>query len=197
MTKYAGVWLPFLKARDAGLWLYWVTEKEVVCCACPSIHIKDNRLHCETGPAVSWPDSPTCFYYLKGVQITEDILNRRFTWKDIDAQSNSEVRRIMMDLYGPARYIKDAGIAPVHSDDFGTLYRRDNGDGTVFTVVKVVNSTAEPDGSFNDYWLRVNDTLYGGDVGRIAHAAVASTWRTKDGKLAFQRWQEYMPAYES
>lgn len=101
----------------------------------------------------------------------------------------------MMDKYGAEQYIKDTNIKPVHSDNWGTLYRRDNKDGSVFMVVKVVNSTAEPDGSWKDYWLRVNHQLYGGI--KTAHAAVASTWRTKDGKLAFETPQEYCPAFES
>ncbi|MCP6769377.1 hypothetical protein NL529_31475, partial [Klebsiella pneumoniae] len=47
------------------------------------------------------------------------------TIKHIDAEENAEVRRIMMDRFGAARYIEESGLEPIHSDDFGTLYRRD------------------------------------------------------------------------
>lgn len=191
---YGGIWYPFLKARHAGLWLYWVMADEVVCVATPSLSLDNNQLHNESGPAVSWPSGESYFFY-RGIQINEAILNRDYLWQDIDKQTNSEVRRVMMTLYSTERYIKDSGIKPVHSDDYGTLYRRDDRDGTVFMAVKVVNSTVEPDGSFKDYWLRVNHKLYGGL--KTAHAAVASTWRTKDGKLAFSRPEDYCPAFET
>ena len=195
--KFAEICHPMVRAREAGLWIYWVTEKEIVCCSPPDLQVMDGRLHCETTPAVTWPDSKTCFWFLKGVQVTEPIVKRQFRWEDIDNQSNSEVRRIMMDLYGSERYIKDAKIKPVHQDDFGTLYTKNNSDGSSFAVVKVVNSTAELDGSFKDYWLRVNPTCYGGKAGKIAWAAVASTWRDKTGNLAFANYQDYCPAFET
>jgi len=187
--------LPFLKARDAGLWLYWVTGREVVCCASPSLSIKDNRLHCETGPAVSWPDSPAQYYFLKGVQVTEDIVFKQFDWRDIDAQSNAEVRRVMLESYGQERYIMKSGLKPVQSDDWGTLYRKSLPGDEDLVVVKVVNSTPEPDGSFKDYFIRVDPKAYGGVS--TAWQAVASTWRTKDGKLAFADHRDYCPAFES
>ena len=193
--RYAGIWLPFLKARDAGLWLYWVTADEVVCCASPSIHVKDDRLHCDDGPAVSWPDSPNAFWYLKGVQVTEDIVRRRFGWRDIDAQSNAEVRRIMLELYGEDRYVLDSGIAPVHTDEWGTLYRKEMAGDEPIVMVKVVNCTPEPNGTYADYWIRCDPNAYGGLT--TARAAVASTWRTKDGKLAFKTPEAYCPVYET
>ena len=196
VSGYAGIWLPFLKAREAGLWLYWVTEKEVVCCASPSLHVKDDRLHREDGPAVEWPaPSINRFYYLKGVQVTEDIVFKRFNWKDIDAQNNAEVRRIMLELYGQERYITESMLVPIHEDEWGTLYRKELSGDEPLMVVKVVNCTPEPDGSFKDYFLRVDPKVYGGI--KTARAAVASTWRHKDGQLAFKKFEDYCPAFES
>ena len=64
----------------------------------------------------------------------------------------------------------DSGAVEVQLDDFGTLYRKEiTGDETL-VMVKVVNSTEEPDGTFKDYFLRVPPTM------RTSHEAVAWTF---------------------
>jgi hypothetical protein len=169
-------------------------EKEIVCCAAPSLSVKNNRLHCEGGPAVSWPGGVS-YYYIKGVQITKDILERHFTWQDIDEQNNAEVRRVMIELYGQARYIQDCGIKPVHSDDWGTLYIKQLPGDEEIRIVKVVNCSPEPDGSFKDYFIRVDPKAYRGV--KIAWAAVASMWRNKDNSFAFKDYHDYCPCVET
>lgn len=194
VLKYKAIWLPFTEAFESGLWLFWVTEKEIVCCARPSLNLKGNNLHCETGPAVWWPDGKKYFYW-NGVQITEAILNKKFSWKDIDNQENAEVRRVMVERYGQEKYILDSGIKPIHEDDFGTLYKKDMINDESLMVVKVVNSTPQLDGSFKDYFIRVDPKCYGGI--KTAREAVASTWRKKDGNLLFKNANDYEPCMET
>ena len=120
-----------------------------------------NRPHCETGPFCRWRDGWS-LYYWHGVQVNALIIEHpeQITIPMIEKEENAEVRRIMIERYGVPKYITDSGIKPVHSDDFGTLYvKPESGDMPALAVVKVINSTPEPDGSFKDYWLRVNPEL--------------------------------------
>ena len=43
----------------------------------------------------------------------------------------------------------------MHQDSSGILYRMNLRGDEPILVVRVVNSTAEPDGTFNEYFLRV------------------------------------------
>jgi hypothetical protein len=47
----------------------------------------------------------------------------------------------------------------LNTDEYGKLWRLDQRDDEAIVMVEVVNSTAEPDGSFRDYWLRVPPTI--------------------------------------
>ena len=74
---------------------------------------------------------------------------------EIDAERNSEVRRVLMDIYGIERYLDDAGAVPFAHDAFGTLYRIAHRGQPSIVLVKVRNATPEPDGTWKDYFLRV------------------------------------------
>jgi hypothetical protein len=45
---------PMTEAFEAGLFLYWVGSREVVCVPQPVLHVVNGRLHREDGPAVVW-----------------------------------------------------------------------------------------------------------------------------------------------
>jgi hypothetical protein len=47
----------------------------------------------------------------------------------------------------------------INTDDFGSLYCKPIADDEDLVMVKVVNSTPEPDGSYKDYFLRVHPEL--------------------------------------
>lgn len=150
----------------------------------------DGELHNETGPAVEYRGSEYAnVWAVHGVRVPKRVINREYTWQDIDAETNAEVRRVMIDFYGTKEYILDSNAIELHSDDFGTLYMKEVAFGEAIMMVKVVNSTEEPDGSFKDYWLRVDPNAYGGV--KTAKAAVASTWRNKDGSFVFENPNDY------
>lgn len=68
---------------------------------------------------------------------------------------NAEIKRIGMEaLGGWDAIINSPQCRFIHKDDWGVLYKIG-----VHTVVKVVNSTPEPDGTFKDYILEVHPEL--------------------------------------
>ena len=158
------------------------------------------RLHNERGPSISYRDG-WALHHWHGVFVEPWVIEEpsRITVTHIETEGNAEVRRVMVERYGEARYISDCGLTPIAKDSFGELFRKDFEGDIPLIYVKVMNSTAEPDGSVKPYFLSVNPQHYGGAAGKIPHAAVASTWRTsKDGKeLFFKQYEEYCPGLET
>ncbi len=182
----------------------WALPHKNICWISERHHIlaRDSRgrLHSIVGPACAFPDG-WAIYAVHGIRVPAYVVERpqEITVAKIASETNIEVRRVMIERYGEARYIVDSGMYPVASDDsFGDLYVQ-RGPGRPIAIIGVANRTAEPDGSFKRYMIPVNPDLYGGDAGRIPQAAVASTWRTtKGGKdLVFKDWHDYRPIYET
>ena len=71
---------------------------------------EQGRLHCTSGPAVAYPDG-WGVYAWHGIRVPpEAILKPGYlTVKGILAEKNTEVRRALRNLYGNARFLKDAG----------------------------------------------------------------------------------------
>jgi len=129
---------------------------------------EQNRFHSERGPAVCFAD---------GYQIYSwhgTVVNKRFvdepesiSMLDIRAELNIEVRRVLIERFGSGRFIAESRANKIHEDQYGTLYREElNGDEPL-VMVKVKNSTPEPDGTYKDYYLRVPPNV------STARAAVA------------------------
>lgn len=156
------------------------------------IHLdEENRLSNEDGPAVLYEDGFS-IYSVRGVSVSSDVVNRNYTVKDIDEESNQEVKRIMIELYGEDKYLMDSNAEKVHSDNYGTLYRKEvTGDETI-VMVKVVNSTPEPDGSFKDYFLRVPPHIEKAKQG-IAWGFGFDSTDPNDPKY----WDNYAPLQET
>lgn len=150
-----------------------------------------NRLHNTDGHAIKYRGkSDVCnLYRVSGVAVNEKIINREFNAADIENEENVEVRRVMIDLYGQEKFLQETNAEVVHEDEFGVLYKKDLKNDQSMFVVKVVNSTPEPDGSYKDYFIRVDPNAYGGL--KTARGAVASTWRNEDGSLVFESPEDY------
>ena len=127
-------------------------------CERPAVQMVDlqGRLHREDGPALLCRDGFTVFAW-HGVRVPDDIIEQpgTITVQRIETEKNVEIRRIMIERYGQAKFLTDSGTKPIHQDDWGTLYRKEVPDDEPLVMVKVVNSTPEPDGSFRDYFIRV------------------------------------------
>lgn len=179
---------------------FWLYTFENICFVCdrPTAINKDEqgRLHNLTGPAVSFADGWSV-WYVHGVSVTEAIVRREFTAHDIDAESNAEIRRVMIDLYTAERYLRETDAIMIHENQFGILWQKRVPDDVDIFMVEVINSTPEPDGSYKHYFLRVDPRAYNGDASYCAQAAVASTWRDENGRTIFSDWRDYQPAFES
>lgn len=149
-------------------------------------------LHRMDGPAIDYGKGDMSNVYAVGGVIVEAYVvdnPEKITIKDIEGEQNTEVRRVKINQYGQSRYIQDSGAEVVNEDDFGVLYRKELGNDEALMMVKVINSTQEPDGTFKDYFIRVDPKAYGGL--KTARQAVASTWRNEDGSLMFKNANEY------
>ncbi len=164
----------------------FVHDEFCIVCDRPEVLTVDaeNRPHNDNGPFCRWRDG-TALYAVHGVRVPWDVIERpaSITVARIDAEQNAEVRRVMIERYGQARFLVDGGAKAVASDDYGTLYRRELAGDEPIVMVKVVNSTAELDGSFKDYFIRVPQTV------KTAREAVAWSF----GKTA----DEYAPEVQT
>jgi hypothetical protein len=196
-------WLAFYKYFDiecglaeetkklTGLWKVcksagWYLPYENVCFVSErhnSLHLDEQgRLHNPTGAALAYPDG-WGVYAVHGVRLPEWIITEpeKITIENIQTMNNAEIRRVMIDKFGADRYAQSGKI--IHEDEFGTLYRLEVTNDEPIVMVKVTNSTPEPDGSFKDYYLRVPPET------KTAREAVAWTFGMSE--------QEYQPEYQS
>ena len=99
-VRRALVWVPYA-------WLTVVLEPPV------QLHTEqagdEVRLHREDGPAVVWADGQVEFY-LHGVRIPAELAGREPTVRELHAERNSEVRRVLIEREGWAQYVDRAGL---------------------------------------------------------------------------------------
>lgn len=130
-----------------------------------------NRPHSDSGPFCRWRDG-SALYSVHGVRVPWWVIEQPelLTPKRIDEERNAEVRRLMIERLGAERYLLEGGSVKVHEDDCGELYRKELAGDEPLVMVRVVNSTPEPDGSRKKYMLRVPPTV------QTAREAVAWTF---------------------
>ena len=92
---------------------WWCFENYVVVSERPTVcrmTEQEGRLHCEDGPALAFADG-YALYRWHGVNVPTDVITdpRSITIARIDAENNAEVRRIMLERYGEAKYLQDSG----------------------------------------------------------------------------------------
>lgn len=170
-NKHCGSWLPLRGIVIA-------TEKH------SSIHLDEwRRLHCENDMAIQYPDG-WGVYAWKGLRVPKKVIvaPETLTIREIDLETNAEIRRVLLERFGWGRYLTESNSKPVHKDKFGILYRRELPDDEPLVMVKVKNKTAEPDGSFREYFLRVPPEM------ETAHQAVA--WTFAMDKEEYQPFRE-------
>jgi hypothetical protein len=171
-----------------------------------------HRLHRRDGPALSWGDGWNA-YAIHGRRVPAWIIEQpeRVTAAAIDSMPNAEVRRMMIERFGWTRYMQgsNAQVVDECSADHPILGLRGArllrkelpGEPEPIVLLEMVNSTPEPDGSYKRYLERIDPKAYGGDAGRLCHAAMASRWHHRDeyGQLVrtFRDWEDYVPWSES
>jgi len=129
------------------------------------------RLHSRDGMCLKYADG-WGGYSLDGVRVREQLVLKpeTITIDEILAERNVEVRRLMIDSFGLERFLNESGAELVSEDKYGSLYYKEVSWFSGNAILKVRNSTAEPDGSYKDYFLSVPPTL------KSAHDAVAWTF---------------------
>ena len=166
-------------------WAWWHENVLAISDRPSEIHRDtEGRLHNPSGPSIVYRDG-WALHHVNGVAVPADVIEQpdSLTVDRIDGEQNTEVRRVMVDRYGAGRYLENAGAQEIDRSRFGTLYRREMGDDEPLVMVRVRNSTPEPDGSIKDYFLRVPPEM------RTAIEAVAWTF---DVSAA-----EYRPSIET
>lgn len=143
-------------ARNAGWW--WATERFAVLTERPTRLVRDNvgRLHRGDGAALEFPDGYGLWAW-RGMPIPVSLAADlpRLTVERIRAETNAEIRRVMLEHFGYDRYLRESGARKLGSDATGTLWWLDLPGDEPLVMVEVVNATPEPDGTSRVYWLRV------------------------------------------
>jgi hypothetical protein len=150
---------PFFRiAQSCGrIWAYWriavLTERP------KELHLENNVLHNLKGPSVVYPDGLRV-YNVHGVRVPQFVVEdpKSITVKTIDDESNTEIRRVMIDQYGPAKFIQDSGSEKIDEHGADQLYRREVKNDEPILMMRLVDSTPK-DGVNQMYWERVPPTI--------------------------------------
>jgi len=148
------LWQHVLYALEAGAWLMFITNDAVWVLTLPTVYTDSrNRLHSELGAAFEVVDIKE--YYWHGVRVPERIILRpdSITLEDIRNESNTEVRRVMLERYGYSRYIHDSDAKMKCKDEYGELYELPRPNDTPIIMVRYNCWSTE-----REYWSRVPPT---------------------------------------
>ena len=112
-----------------------------------------NRPHCEDGPFCRWRDGSE-LYSFHGTRVPAKVINHpeTITAKQILAEENAEIRRVMIERVGMERFLTEAGAKCIHEHEMGDLFSIDlPGDPErVLRSVRVVDPSTG-----RTYFLRV------------------------------------------
>jgi hypothetical protein len=173
----------------AGLWQIakqasWMLPHRDVCWLAerPKVVRQDarGRLHCADGPAVSYPDGWAAYAW-KGVLVPPWIIERPefVNVRTVGAAHDPQVRRCMIEVMTPERFVREGGAYRISQDETGILWRQ-RWRWEAWAAVEVINGTPEPDGTHKHYFLQVPANM------RSAREAVAWTYGLPE--------QRYRPA---
>jgi len=154
---------PTFEAFVAGAWFLHWTDDTLYWIAKPDVHTEPvnggRRLHNSEGPAVRSDVENLYFWHGVMVPAFAVVKPEWITLKHIANEENAEVRRVLIERYGLSRYLIDSGAQKISEDEFGELYCSEITGDEPLVMVKVLNSTPEPDGSSKPYFLRVHPEL--------------------------------------
>lgn len=74
------------------------------------VHMENGVVHNENGPAVRFSDNQGTVWAIGGHLVTEKIVMapETLTLEEIDAEEDAETRRIMIERYGPSKYLMES-----------------------------------------------------------------------------------------
>ena len=112
---------PLHRAFLAGGWFMCWTDKSLFWVAKPNLKKQigsfGRRLHCEDGPAVE--NAVENLYFIEGQLVDAHVVlcPNELTIKEVDAEPNAEVRRIMIQRMGAGRYLTESGAKLLDADN--------------------------------------------------------------------------------
>jgi hypothetical protein len=151
---------------------------------------KEGRLHCETGPAMAYPDG-FAVYAINGMRLPKYVIEnpQDITVSDIDNEANAEIKRVKIEKYGTSRYLLDSGAKIIHEYNGhvpglkgGKLYLKQILNDEPICMVGVYDSTPE-NGQQRQYFFEVPP-----DMKTVEQAVAWQYGMTAD---------EYLPKLES
>jgi hypothetical protein len=171
-----------------GLWLFatsagWMAPHTDACWICdrPDVLKVDDqgRLHGADGPALRFTDGWS-YYSWKGVHVPAWMIEDKpvITVGLVNRERDPVLRRCMIDIMTPAKYIAASDAVCISRDDAGSLWVKTWQHWDTWAAVEVINGTAEPDGTFRHYVLQVPPTM------RTAREAVAWTYGLTEQEYA-------------
>ncbi|MBV9317044.1 MAG: hypothetical protein JOZ34_06230 [Gammaproteobacteria bacterium] len=129
------------------------------------------RLHDDSAPALRFRDGWSVWAW-KGVVVPSWLILHpdRITLAMIDHEQNVQIRRCMIEIMTPERYVAQGGAVRVAEDETGVLWRKTWLSADTWAAVEVINATPEPDGTHRHFFLQVPAHM------RTAREAVAWTY---------------------
>lgn len=130
----------------SNLYQFAKLPTEVVVCRKPLEIHRDgqDRLNNTSAPAVVWKDGFKQ-YFVKGVEVPSSWIESGVTVNDIEKESNAELRRIGMELYGYKNYMQDSNAERIAVDEYGELWKKEVPDDEPIVMVSVLNCSPEPE----------------------------------------------------
>jgi hypothetical protein len=131
----------------------------------------NDRLHHANGPALRFADGFSVWAW-RGIEVPRSIIEQpeSITLEAIDNATNVEIRRCMIEIMTPRRYVEQGGAIRIAEDETGILWRKTWLAFDAWAAVEVINATPEADGTRKHFFLQVPANL------RTAREAVAWTY---------------------
>jgi hypothetical protein len=144
--SFEHVWLPFVDAYEAGLWLFWITRTEIIALSRPRLRRRFEELHSDDGPAVSWPEGQEQYFFLNGVHVPRELVESPAN--EIDPrlllhERNTEVRREIVRKVGIERICEGLNAECVDRAGNYELLLLDLQDGRMRPFLKMKNPSVE------------------------------------------------------
>jgi len=146
-----------LKLSESCAWCWAYSEITLLCERPCLVRLnKNGALHFAGGPAISYRDGLS-LYAIGGIPVPARLA---LAWENVTAEEirqteNLELQRVLVEEFGLARYIEQIGAILLCADEYGELFEIP-GSERPERIIKVINSTREPDGSRKEYFLRTS-----------------------------------------
>jgi hypothetical protein len=108
---------------------------------------EQGRLHDDSQKAIEYSDG-WGFCSVHGVVVPDYVIEspNEINTEKIESESNSEIRRVMLDRFGWDRYILETDTKPIDKSEFGILYRKEIPDDEPCVMVRLLNRTPSDHG---------------------------------------------------